>query len=65
MHRGLLPFSYKRTAPFMRGNREGWDPRELTPGAHTLRVVAYDRRGPRLTETCAIEEMPFTVGPVR
>ncbi len=59
------PFSYKRTAPFMLGNREWWDPRELTPGAHTLRVVAYDLRGPRFTETCAIEEIPFTVGPVQ
>lgn len=56
------PFSYSRTAPFMLGNREWWDPRDLTLGAHTLRVVAYDLRGPRFTETCAIEEIPFTVG---
>jgi hypothetical protein len=55
------PFSYSRHAPFMLGNREWWDPRDLTPGAHTLRVVAYDLRGPRFTETGTIKEIPFTV----
>jgi hypothetical protein len=59
------PFSYRRNAPFMLGNREWWDPHELSPGPHTLRVVAYDLRGPRFTETCAIEEIPFIVGPVQ
>jgi len=59
------PFSYKRTAPFMLGNREWWDPRELSPGPHTLRIVAYDLRGPRFTESCAIHDIPFTVGPAQ
>jgi hypothetical protein len=59
------PFSYRRTAPFMLGNREWWDPRELAPGPHTLRIVAYDLRGPRFTETCAIHDIPFTVGPAQ
>jgi hypothetical protein len=57
------PYSYRRTAPFMLGGREWWDPSELSPGEHTLRVVAYDLRGPRFTETCAIEEIPFVVAP--
>ncbi len=30
-------------------------------GPHTLRVVAYDMRGPRFTETCSILEIPFSV----
>ena len=55
------PFSYSKTAPFMLGNREWWDPRDLAPGAHTLRVAAFDMRGPRFTETCTILEVPFTV----
>ena len=57
------PYSYRRNAPFMLGGREWWDPRDLTPGPHKLRVAAYDLRGPRFTETCAIQEIPFTVGP--
>ncbi|MPY86772.1 MAG: hypothetical protein GEU99_02510 [Luteitalea sp.] len=57
------PYSYKRTAPFMLGGREWWNPSEIEMGPHTLRVVAYDLRGPRFTQTCTIEEIPFTVGP--
>lgn len=58
------PYSYKRTAPYMLGGREWWDPSDIAPGPHTLRIVAYDLRGPRFTVACAIEEIPFTVGPV-
>ena len=57
------PYSYSRNAPFMLGNREWWDPRDLEPGSHALRVVAFDMRGPRFTETCSFLEVPFTVAP--
>ena len=54
------PFSYSKTAPFMLGNREWWDPRRPDTRRHTLRVAAFDMRGPRFTETCTILEVPFT-----
>ncbi len=57
------PYSYSRNAPFMLGNREWWDPRDLEPGSHVLRVAAFDMRGPRFTETCSFLEVPFTVAP--
>jgi hypothetical protein len=55
------PYSWRRNAPFLLGGQEWWNPRALAPGRHLLRVVAYDMRGPRFTETCAILEVPFTV----
>jgi hypothetical protein len=33
----------------------------VAAGAHVLRVVAYDQRGPRFTEVASILEVPFTV----
>lgn len=55
------PYSYGQTAPFYLGGREWWSPRDLEAGKHTLRVAAFDMRGPRFTETCTILEVPFTV----
>ncbi len=55
------PISYRRNAPFLLGNAEWWNPSLLTPGPHTLRVAAFDMRGPRFSETCAIVEIPFRV----
>jgi hypothetical protein len=53
------PYHYRRNAPFLLGSDEWWDPRDLAPGAHVLRVVAYDMRGPRFSETAAIVEIEF------
>ncbi|MCX6637838.1 MAG: hypothetical protein NT090_22510 [Acidobacteria bacterium] len=55
------PYSYRRNAPFMLGGVEWWNPAALAPGKHVLRVVAYDMRGPRFTETCAILDVPFAI----
>jgi hypothetical protein len=33
----------------------------VAPGEHILRVVAYDRRGPRFTEVCSMVEIPFKI----
>ncbi|HYP14785.1 MAG TPA: hypothetical protein VEQ63_12730 [Bryobacteraceae bacterium] len=55
------PYSYRNRAPYLMGNVEFWDPRQLAPGEHTLRVVAFDMRGPRFSETAAIEELRFRV----
>jgi hypothetical protein len=55
------PASYRRNAPFLLGNVEWWDPTGLAPGLHTLRVAAFDMRGPRFSETCTIVEIPFHV----
>ncbi|MBC8164380.1 MAG: Ig-like domain-containing protein [Bryobacteraceae bacterium] len=55
------PYSYRNRAPYLMGNVEFWDPRQLAPGEHTLRVVAFDMRGPRFSETASIEELRFRV----
>ncbi len=55
------PYSYRTRAPYMLGGREWWADRELAPGRHTLRVAAFDMRGPRFTETCTIEEVSFVI----
>ncbi len=55
------PYSYRRNAPFLLGGQEWWDSKSIAPGKHVLRVVAYDMRGPRFTEACAIEEIPFEI----
>ena len=55
------PISYRRNAPFLLGNAEWWNPSLLVPGPHTLRVAAFDMRGPRFSETCIIVEIPFRV----
>jgi hypothetical protein len=55
------PYSYSRNAPFYPGNGEWWNPLQLAAGRHVLRVVAFDMRGPRFTETASILEVPFTV----
>jgi hypothetical protein len=54
------PYSYRETAPYMLGG-ERWNSSLLSPGKHTLRVVAIDRRGPRFTQTGSILEIPFIV----
>lgn len=56
------PYSYRGRAPFLLGNVEFWDPRQLEPGEHVLRVAAFDMRGPRFSETAAITEIRFRVG---
>jgi hypothetical protein len=55
------PYSYRRNAPYLLGGVEWWNPASLAPGKHVLRVVAYDMRGPRFTETCSILDVPFVV----
>ena len=56
------PSNSVRSAPYLLGGREYWrPPAALSPGKHTLRVAAFDMRGPRFTESCAILEVPFVV----
>lgn len=55
------PFSYRNRAPYLLGNVEFWDPRILAPGEHVLRVVAFDMRGPRFSETAGMIEIRFKV----
>lgn len=55
------PYSYRSSAPYLLGNVEWWDPRLLDSAPHILRVVAFDMRGPRFSETCTIVEIPFRV----
>lgn len=55
------PYSYTKNAPYMLNNQEYWNMVGVAPGNHSLRVAAYDRRGPRFTETCSIVEIPFVV----
>jgi hypothetical protein len=55
------PYNYRRHAPYFLGGWEWWQDPSLSPGKHTLRIVAYDLRGPRFTETCTIQEIPFVI----
>jgi hypothetical protein len=55
------PYSYRTNAPYFLGGQEWWDAMDVADGPHTLRVVAYDMRGPRFTETCSILEIPFSI----
>lgn len=57
------PFSYTVTAPFLLIARGGAGSSFASFGAgkHTLRVVAYDRRGPLFSESCSILEVPFVL----
>jgi hypothetical protein len=55
------PYSYRTQAPYMLNNQEWWDMVDVAAGKHVLRVVAYDRRGPRFTELCSMVEIPFVV----
>jgi hypothetical protein len=55
------PYSYRTNAPYFLGGQEWWDAMDVSTGPHTLRVVAYDMRGPRFTETCSILEIPFSI----
>lgn len=55
------PFSYRNRAPYLLGNVEFWDPKTLGPGEHVLRVVAFDMRGPRFSETAGMIEIRFNV----
>ncbi len=55
------PYSYRTQAPYMLNNQEWWDRVDVSAGNHVLRVVAYDRRGPRFTEVCSLVEIPFVV----
>ena len=55
------PYSYRLSAPYFLGGQEWWDALDVSPGPHTLRVVAYDMRGPRFTELCSMLEIPFSV----
>jgi hypothetical protein len=54
-------YSYRLNAPYYLGGQEWWDALDVSAGPHTLRVVAYDMRGPRFTETCSILEIPFSI----
>jgi hypothetical protein len=61
-----MPFSYASSAPFqlVKSRTPGAANRFLAPfgpGKHMLRIVAYDRRGPRFAESCSILEVPFVV----
>jgi hypothetical protein len=55
------PYSYRRNAPWLLGNVEWWSPARLAPGPHQLRVVAFDMRGPRFSESASMVEIPFVV----
>jgi len=55
------PYSYATSGPYLLGNQETWDAKDLAAGRHTLRVVAYDKRGPAFTETCSILDASFVV----
>jgi hypothetical protein len=55
------PYSYRNQAPYMLNNQEWWDMVDVPAGKHVLRVVAYDRRGPRFTELCSMVEIPFVI----
>jgi hypothetical protein len=61
-----MPFSYSKDAPFqLLKSHAPWAANRFLasfgPGKHTLRVVAYDRRGPRFAESCTILEVPFVL----
>ncbi len=58
------PYSYRTRAPYMLGGREWWWDSNLALGKHTLRVAAFDMRGPRFTETCTIQEVSFVIDKV-
>jgi hypothetical protein len=55
------PYGYRLNAPYFLNGQEWWDAQDVPPGPHILRVVAYDMRGPRFTETCSILEIPFSI----
>jgi hypothetical protein len=55
------PYSYRKNAPYMLNNQEWWDMLDVPAGEHTLRVVAYDMRGPRFSESCSMVEIPFVI----
>jgi len=57
------PYSYTGKAPFRLGGRgmSGLSLTSFGAGKHTLRVVAYDRRGPLFSESCSILEVPFVL----
>ncbi len=55
------PYSYRLRAPYLLNGQEWWDGLDVAAGYHVLRVVAYDMRGPRFTETCSILEIPFSL----
>jgi len=54
------PYSYCRAATCRVGEPLPWR-RKLQDGKHTLRIVAYLRRGPAFSETAATTEIPFTL----
>ena len=55
------PYNYQPTAPYLLGGENMWHMREVRTGAHVLRVVAYDRRGPAFSETCSLVDIPFFI----
>lgn len=55
------PYNYRLKAPYYLGGQEWWEALDVPAGPHILRVVAFDRRGPRFTETCSILEIPFSI----
>ncbi len=55
------PYSYRQRAPFLLGNVEFWNPQSLKAGDHVLRIVAFDMRGPRFSETAGMVEIHFRV----
>lgn len=54
------PYSYCRAASCPLGSPMPWGT-NLQEGKHTLRVVAYFRRGPAFSETAEMTEVPFTL----
>ncbi len=59
-----MPFGYSKYAPFrLLKSRTPWAANRflasLASGKHILRVVAYDRRGPRFAESGSILDVPF------
>jgi hypothetical protein len=55
------PYSDRLNAPFLLNGQEAWDMVGVANGPHVLRVVAYDQRGPRFSETCSMLDIPFSI----
>ena len=55
------PYSYMTKAPYLLERSRMVAGSRSCPRKHTLRVAAFDMRGPRFTETCTIKEIPFSI----
>ena len=56
-----MPYSYSLSKPYILESQKLWHSNKMSAGDHTLRIVAYLRRGPAFAETCSMLEVPFVV----